>query len=266
MWPAVPVKLAVRRADVALFGVPLALSIAALVSRLAFDDSILTRARANLGSSPWIAALKLLGKAWLQIWLLLLWFRISRRRRHVLAGLVALILVAVVVNPLKLTVARARPYAVLKAQRIGQPSQRFTHFLSFPSGDTATVFACGTAILPAFGWPARVLLLAVAAGVGALRVAVRAHYPSDVLAGAAIGILLGWLAIRLIDRWGQSDRPVPYENGLVWMGVLGIPLFVGILEGWAGLWLVLKTYGPLILCILLAAKGVQVLRRTGRPL
>lgn len=260
---ALPTKPIIRGVDILPFAVFSALMMAALVSLLAFDNLILVRARAGWHANLWMEALKLLGKAWLQIWLLLLWFVFSRRRHHVLVALFALILVAIIVNPLKVAVGRARPYAVLRAQETGQPSQRFTHYLSFPSGDTATVFACATAVLPAFGWSPRLLFLAAAAAVGALRVLVRAHYPSDVLAGAAIGILLGWLAIRLVERWDRSDRPIPSEDKLLWIGVLGIPLVVGLSEGWDKIGLVLRTYGLLILVVLLASRVVELLRRTG---
>ncbi len=40
-------------------------------------------------SNRWIDAFTLLGKAWLQIWLLLVWFVASGRRREVLAGILA---------------------------------------------------------------------------------------------------------------------------------------------------------------------------------
>ena len=58
---------------------------------------------------------------------------------------------------------------------------------SFPSGHTVTAFATALTIgwfAPRWRWP----LLGVAALVGVSRVAVGAHYPSDVLAGALLGI------------------------------------------------------------------------------
>ena len=60
-------------------------------------------------------------------------------------------------------------------------------FASFPSGHTVTAFTVALALgwfMPRWRWP----LLAVAALVGISRIAVGAHFPSDVLAGALLGI------------------------------------------------------------------------------
>ncbi|OHB67766.1 MAG: hypothetical protein A2Y77_12945, partial [Planctomycetes bacterium RBG_13_62_9] len=204
MLPAIQ---AIRRTDKVLFGVVLVLATGSLLSCFGFDHGVvlpLVRARADLSVGPWVKAFSLLGKTWLQIWLLLVWFLFSHRRRDVLAGLLALVLVGAIVNPLKVTVARPRPYTALKAQETGQPDRDFTHNLSFPSGDTASVFAVTLALLPVVARPLGWLFLGCSAAIGCLRVIVGAHYPSDVLAGAAIGILAGWLAIRLVDKWERA--------------------------------------------------------------
>jgi undecaprenyl-diphosphatase len=60
-------------------------------------------------------------------------------------------------------------------------------YTSFPSGHSITAFGTTMALsyfLPRWRWP----LLGLALLVGISRVIVGAHYPSDVLAGAAIGI------------------------------------------------------------------------------
>jgi membrane-associated phospholipid phosphatase len=87
--------------------------------------------------------------------------------------------------PLKLAVHRERP------------NQGSHH--SFPSGDAASAAAAA--------WPLqRIHPLALPAaatavcGVAAGRVLTGAHYPSDVLAGAAIGALAGGLAVATLRR------------------------------------------------------------------
>jgi membrane-associated phospholipid phosphatase/protein-S-isoprenylcysteine O-methyltransferase Ste14 len=255
-----------RRANVVVWSIALALLALGPASFLWFDRpamSALSRTSANWDNGFWMHAFTRLGKAWLEIWLLLVWFWVARRRREVLAGLLALILVGIVVCSLKVIVDRPRPYAVLQAQATGQLSEDSGKRLSFPSGDTAAVFGATTAILPAFGWPLQGLFLCVCVVVGALRVAGMAHYPSDVLAGAAIGALAGWLAVRLVDKWGHADRPVPFENWLLLAGVVGIPAGVGVTEGWAESLLVLRTYGALVLLVLLAAKIGEAFKRVG---
>jgi undecaprenyl-diphosphatase len=61
---------------------------------------------------------------------------------------------------------------------------------SFPSGHTMNAFAIGSVLALFFPAAAAVLAL-LAAGIGASRVVLGLHYPSDVCAGAALGMLIG---------------------------------------------------------------------------
>ncbi len=102
---------------------------------------------------------------------------------------------------LKRIVQRPRPFTVLDVQPlVGQPVTS-----SFPSGDAT--FAVGgalalAAVAPRWRWPA----LTFAAAVVVERVAVGAHYPSDVLAGALIGIASGLLAPRVVGLLRRRAR------------------------------------------------------------
>lgn len=60
---------------------------------------------------------------------------------------------------------------------------------SFPSGHTATAFTGAEFIRRTYGWGYGVPAYLAASWVGWSRVATRNHYPRDVYAGAAIGIL-----------------------------------------------------------------------------
>jgi membrane-associated phospholipid phosphatase len=81
--------------------------------------------------------------------------------------------------------------------------------LSFPSGHTITAFAAALAVCqvaqttraPAWQKAATAAGLMLAAGVGLSRVAVGAHWPVDVLAGAACGALAGISGARFTDRF-----------------------------------------------------------------
>lgn len=77
---------------------------------------------------------------------------------------------------------------------------------SFPSGHTCAAFAAGVAW--AMGtdrrW-LRVLCVGAAVCMGFSRLYVGVHYPSDVIAGALVGTLCAWLALRLTER-------IPFGN------------------------------------------------------
>lgn len=113
-----------------------------------------------------------------------------------------------------------RPAAVLSASSlvlIG-PSHRMG---SFPSGHTATAFVvAGTFACYAAPW-IRGVLMATAGLIGASRVAVGVHWPVDVLAGGALGLLSVWLALLLAQRWQWGLR------------LLGHHLLVALLLGCA---------------------------------
>ena len=73
------------------------------------------------------------------------------------------------------------------------------HDSSFPSDHTTAAFSVAiTAIL--WGMPGRWLLLIGAVLIAIARVFVGAHYPLDVLAGAALGTLWAYLVFRLDAR------------------------------------------------------------------
>jgi membrane-associated phospholipid phosphatase len=60
---------------------------------------------------------------------------------------------------------------------------------SFPSGHSSIAFQAASFIHLRYGFPPAIPAYAAAAFVAYSRVRVQAHYPEDVLAGAAIGVL-----------------------------------------------------------------------------
>jgi undecaprenyl-diphosphatase len=77
---------------------------------------------------------------------------------------------------------------------------------SFPSGHTAAAAAFTAAVAPS--WPVAAAVCAVPAAMVAFeRVQSGAHYPSDVAAGAAIGLASAWIVRRAprlaLPRWGR---------------------------------------------------------------
>jgi undecaprenyl-diphosphatase len=97
------------------------------------------------------------------------------------------------------------------------------HSSSFPAGHAATSFA-GATLLACLAPRAAPFFLGLAATISFSRVYVGVHYPSDVLAGAAIGVLIGLLSALLVAlvperisrlrRWdGVGDRSPPLTTG-----------------------------------------------------
>lgn len=69
-------------------------------------------------------------------------------------------------------------------------------FISFPSGHSVTAFAL--AFVLARAYPRYAVLFYGLAGLVALsRVYLAKHFPSDVVAGAAVGLLSGWIVCRV---------------------------------------------------------------------
>jgi undecaprenyl-diphosphatase len=100
---------------------------------------------------------------------------------------------------LKRTVQRVRPWKVLEVEL--HDTWMNPDGYSFPSGHAATAFAAAWVLgarFPRARWP----LLGVATLIALSRVVVGAHWPSDVLVGAAVGSAVG-----LGVAWAARVRP-----------------------------------------------------------
>lgn len=117
----------------------------------------------------------------------------QRGRRAAGRGVAAIGVAAIVANgPAKLMANRRRPSEGLGPTLIEMPFST-----SFPSGHSASAFAFATGAcsqLPVIA----PLLVPLAGAVAYSRVHVGVHYPSDVIAGAAIGIGSAWVAGRIV--------------------------------------------------------------------
>ena len=112
-------------------------------------------------------------------------------------GLFAVIVASVFGQVLKNLFCRSRPLA----ERSGQFFVDFpclgkgAGFISFPSGHSVTAFALAFVLSRAYPRYAS-LFYGLAVLVAISRVYLAKHFPSDVVAGAAIGILAGWIVCR----------------------------------------------------------------------
>ncbi len=155
-------------------------------------DLRLLRLMRTRGHSPGIeAAAKALGKAgnngavWVVLGVALALLDPERRESWLICA--ALGPVAIVLNyGIKLLVRRPRPALDGLPPLGGAPSS-----LSFPSAHALSSFAVATAMFRVDPATAGALLVALALSLG--RPYLGMHYPSDVLAGALLGVALGLL-------------------------------------------------------------------------
>lgn len=131
--------------------------------------------------------------------LLVVGLKAGRPREAVVGrlGLLAVIVGSLSVQILKNLFCRSRPLA----EKSGQFFVDFpclgkgSGFISFPSGHSVTAFALAFVLSRAY--PRYAFLFYGLAGLVALsRVYLARHFPSDVVAGTAIGLLAGWITCR----------------------------------------------------------------------
>jgi len=128
-----------------------------------------------------------------------------RRRPELFwAAFIAAILVSLSIQFGKFVRPIPRPLGQLGHDVVRVIGEEF-HNASFPSGHAATAFALAAILWTAFRSPiGRALLLLAACLVALSRVMVGAHWPTDVLGGAAVGWLLGLASLELARKtpWG----------------------------------------------------------------
>ncbi len=126
----------------------------------------------------------------------------------------------------KILAARPRPAAVLDPSQFHIQGTVLSGHSSFPSGHSITIFllvtvvllgtgparpggtaapAAGSSLFAATAWPA-LALFALGLVVATSRVLVGAHWPSDTLGGAALGIVAGVLGTWCCRRWPWWQR------------------------------------------------------------
>ncbi|MGW2647523.1 phosphatase PAP2 family protein [Streptomyces sp. NPDC001393] len=130
--------------------------------------------------------------------------RTPRARRAATRGLASLSVASLAINTIgKRSVRRARP--VLDPVPLARQLRRQPITTSFPSGHAASAAAFATGVaLESPAWGAAVA--PVAFSVAASRVYTGVHFPSDVLAGAALGAGAAFLVRRLVPTRAQVRR------------------------------------------------------------
>ena len=106
----------------------------------------------------------------------------------------------------------ALKHALRRARPDGEPR-------SFPSGHAAGTFAAATVIQRHFGLRAAIPAFSAAAVISAARLQANSHYPSDIIMGAAIGVLAGRAAtFEMAGRRVSLSPAVAAGGGIVIAG------------------------------------------------
>ena len=141
-----------------------------------------------------------LGMVWIAIAIVMMFFRKTRSTAFImLFAMLAGLLIGELL--LKNTICRVRPCNLVEIDMlISKPSS-----YSFPSGHTCSAFAAATVLLrfnKKFGIPALVLAIII----GFSRLYNYVHFPTDVLAGAVLGIVCGLFMWWMFNKFGWKSK------------------------------------------------------------
>ena len=134
------------------------------------------------------------------VWILLtgVLLVIPKTRKVGILVSVALLLDVLTCNViLKPLIARTRPYDVNTAVEL---LIRAPRDYSFPSGHTAASFAAAAALWFADKKKLAIPALVLAVLIAFSRMYFYVHYPTDVLGGAILGMVCGWLSYKLLSQ------------------------------------------------------------------
>ena len=138
-------------------------------------------------------------------WVLLTAGRASVRLEILRALLLALALAEVMAQLMKDLAAQPRPLAVINdLDAHGYPVE--PHGNAYPSAHTALFVAGVCALWPWMRWPQRVIGVTVAALIAGNRIYIGAHWPVDIVGGAAIGMFAGAITWLVATRWPIRTR------------------------------------------------------------
>jgi undecaprenyl-diphosphatase len=139
--------------------------------------------------------------------------RLLRFGTHLEYIFVAVLCANLVTEALKYAIGRGRPFVGGKANAFNfVPFAGSEAYFSLPSAHAVTAFALAFAVGAV--WPRmRLIMFAYAMLIAATRLALLAHHPSDVVAGAVIGILASvavryWFAARRLGFAIRNDGQI----------------------------------------------------------
>jgi membrane-associated phospholipid phosphatase len=156
-------------------------------------------------SNPFIwANLTFLGDTLAACALMLLFIR--KRPDLIWSGILATLIATLIVNIIKYYFNLPRPPVVIDKKLINIIGPALSSH-SFLSGHTVTVFTLAGILMFYFrSFLSRLCLVILACLVGISRIAVGVHWPEDVLAGAALGILCAITGVFIVSKLGWTRK------------------------------------------------------------
>ncbi len=138
------------------------------------------------------------GYIWIGIGIILLFF--PKHRKTGIAVLIGLIVFHIICNTgLKNIIARPRPYTLVPEFLNSMPDIHVPSSYSMPSGHTMSAFVCATILARNYA-KMKYPLYTLAFLMGLSRIYLLVHYPTDVIVGAVLGILLGIAIDKAKDK------------------------------------------------------------------
>ena len=143
------------------------------------------------------------------------------------AGLTAAVLAGAYSNGVKRLFALPRPASILEADHLHVIGETL-RANAFPSGHAVTAFTLASVLVLASRRPGMTAAWAVPGAmlIALSRIAVGAHWPADIAAGAAGGWICGALGVAIVMRWRAWNT----SSGVRTMAVIsigvGVSLFV----------------------------------------
>lgn len=197
-------------------------------------------------------------------------FAMGKNRMKVFSAvlLIGLLFSIVVVDDIKEIVQRPRPFGANTSDFL------ILNSYSFPSGHAFSIFLAVSILGAYYGWQYYAAGYVLAIAVSLSRLYLGVHYPSDVLAGALFGIIMGELVVYAAYRYGLCEnpglialvRPVKARKAFNFMpdNILSVSVFLTIplaiilyYMGYAELTIFIFTAAAMLVLLYVSAKGMK---------
>jgi len=175
---------------------------------MSFDTALFEALNSLAGSSALLDSVAVFFASYSQflwvLFLLILYFipskKMATHREMVSLSIIAALVARYAVkNSILFFYSRPRPFEVSEVHQL-VVTPIVENFQSFPSGHALFFFAIATVIF-LFRKDWGVFAYAAAILMGIARVYAGVHWPSDILAGALLGILVGWGIVKIYGRY-----------------------------------------------------------------